>query len=120
MKLKFRVWEGEKYLSLSKALKEGLVGVQYDRDDSFGLECYYEHVIIEMFTGLTDKNGVEIYEGDIVLSSVGYKRIVQHEIKTRTEYGHGDSADIYTSGFQIYVYGGESFEVVGNIHEVAK
>lgn len=75
--------------------------------------------VLMQSTGLKDKNGVEIFEGDIVLAD-GVKKIVTFGEQEHEE-DFGDL--IYYIGFNVYTKMGYSsvipmeYEVIGNIWE---
>ena len=73
------------------------------------LDCEWLEVIQEtvgQFTGLTDKNGKKIFEGDIV----ALRTSRTHEVK----YADGG---FYMEGTAIPMRHADKFEVIGNIHD---
>ena len=79
----------------------------------------FDDIELMQSTGLKDKNGVEIFEGDIVLAD-GVKKIVTFGEQEHEE-DFGDL--IYYIGFNVYTKMGYSsvipveYEVIGNIWE---
>ncbi len=120
--IKFRSWDKKEKKMCNESLMIGNIGlgegsVIITEDVKKGNE-----LIWMQFTGLKDKNGKEIFEGDIVIHKNGYKYIVEFSeinakwclVQPRKEDGNVLEG-VYTGGID-----GQDIwrcEVIGNIYE---
>ena len=123
--IKFRAWDGEKMI-----YDVGIANnraVDYDREDVwFWHEPEKE---IMQYTGLKDKHGKEIYEGDILYGQTGYdlsklsveyhapKWMLRHARKSERK-GEASLVDINSGNacnFESF-YRLELLGIIGNIH----
>lgn len=114
---KYRAWSilaSRMYIVNGLHFDRGMV--QYANDDNAIRFIKLENIILMQSTGLHDKNGREVFVGDIIKCTRG----CPHEVYLEKEYGGtyiGGMPAIYLKGIREgYAWTGAE-EILGNIYE---
>ena len=123
MILKFRAWheqgfmlKAENIVKLNledKILEYCVVNEDGDRSDR---ECYFDELVLMQSTGLKDKNGKEIFWGDIVEVSKGFTNIICYSVNEGNWKLRPVDKQWACSYFSNYENTDE-WEIIGNIYE---
>lgn len=126
-KFKFRVYDTIRKMFVTEhRSNSGLISISIDGTINYEYGTWNsDHLVIQQYTGINDKNGKEIYEGDIL--DMGYdiqgKRVLTSVEFNQENYGEvlGFNLMNFPDGRAYEYYYGESpssrKEVVGNIFE---
>lgn len=107
------MYQGKVYLLDKLPLEEG--GYPYINTDA-----HMPTVVVEQYTGLTDKNDVDIYEGDVVNIEGWGRGVIVFERSQFTAKNLESNELFYWISFAKIDHSPYLAEVIGNIHQNPK
>ena len=121
MKQKFRAWDSAKKEMFKDtfAITESGQVVVVEQEDVMSPPDYVfvDHLVIMQSTGIKDKNGKEIFEGDIV-DYKGRKAIIKwHGSYASFIYRFVDETQERVSEWEPLFLAYHHFEIIGNVYE---
>lgn len=112
--IKFRAWDGKRMIKIFAHI--GKNGRMYTIHH-WGEEPKYE---VMQYTGLKDKNGKQIYEGDVVLGKFNLDEVEDYIYLTLTEEEKKTQSKLFHIEDIFYPYTNpipEDLEIIGNVYE---
>ena len=118
MRPKFRAWDKELQTMLDVSLIDFKKGILVGEHWKFGETNFMSFDEIELMqsTGLFDRNGKEVFVGDVIKCTRG----CPHEVYLEKEYGGtfiGGMPAIYLKGLREGYAWTEHEEIIGNVYE---
>lgn len=117
---KIRAWDkvGNEMINYIISINFVFGYITFDTENVINKKRYFDDITIMQSTGLYDRHGVEIFQGDvvkIVYDGEPFTGVVVYDLGEadfKATNGHED----YGNNFQ-YLTVGESIEVIGDIHK---
>lgn len=115
--IKFRVWDGMMFLHPEISGEPWKI---YEDGAAYEIKINHPSYKIQQFTGFKDKNGQDIYDGDIVEWQIfydGHKAAVKFIGKVKQEEDYSNGWAIHSQNHRTFLSDAKKIKILGNIFE---